>query len=115
MPNSLALTTDIFKPVSHLALIFEESERLAGQVLANFSHWKLQVNGAETPVDLLTAPTTLVESGLEVADFIMHTAGAQARADSWPPRRRDYPHNLRAVRTRPAVDQVQTIMESKLN
>jgi uncharacterized protein DUF3800 len=84
------LSNEVFTGVSNVALIFEESQRLNKQILSNFGHWKVKKQGAERIIDIFREEKANTEPGLEIADFIVHTAGSQARLDKWPSQRRDF-------------------------
>jgi hypothetical protein len=66
-------------PFKTIAMIFEASDRgdkLAARFFPNFT---FAVDGSNVPIEYRRAGKSLCEPGLEVADFIMHTAGAQVR------------------------------------
>jgi hypothetical protein len=56
----------------------------------NFSEWKLARASELRAVETLFASKKLAEPGLEVADFLMHTAGTQVWRGTWPAKRRDF-------------------------
>jgi hypothetical protein len=111
----IQLSNDVFKPIHDIVLVFEECQRLSEQVLANFSHWRVQVNGQEKPVEIFRATKDILEPGMEVADFVVHTAGAQARADTWPAQRRDFQTIFQPTGLAQEWVKFRQITESKLN
>lgn len=66
-------------PFSRLAVIVEESKRSSPLVAGAFAGFGLRVDDQDVPIDLAFMPKSASEPGLEVADFIIHTAGGQAR------------------------------------
>jgi hypothetical protein len=70
-------------PFSKIALIFDRSERLGPQIGRIFSDLRvtqtLEGTTRQIPVELCDAPKRLCEPALEVADFIIHTAGRAVR------------------------------------
>ncbi len=71
------------EPFSKIALIFDRSERLGPQIGRIFSDLRvtqtLEGTTRQIPVELCDAPKRLCEPALEVADFIIHTAGRAVR------------------------------------
>lgn len=92
-------------PLSRLALLVESSSRadaLANRYLGPFNVARIvRANGtAESPIHHYFLPKALNEPGLEIADFIMHTVGAQARArllNSAAPTRKDFAAVIQSV------------------
>lgn len=70
-------------PFSKIALIFDRSERLGPQLGRVFGELRvtqtLEGRARQIPVELCDAPKQLCEPALEVADFIIHTAGRAVR------------------------------------
>lgn len=62
-----------------VALVFEESERGSRLIAGCFGEAGATVFGIQVPVHLGFMPKSVGETGLEVADFIMHAAGCQVR------------------------------------
>lgn len=63
-----------------LYLIFENNQRIEGEIQKFFLNFhELDREGATIPVIGSFMPKTAVEPGLEIADTIMHTTGAQVR------------------------------------
>jgi hypothetical protein len=80
--NALGLRiVDIAKwmAFSELCIIFEASERADELIKEAFDGFALEENGAPIPVDCYFMPKSAGEPALEVADFIMHAVGRQAR------------------------------------
>lgn len=67
-------------PFDSIAMIFEASDRADMLAARFFSNFTLAVDGIDVPIKKGRMSKSLCEPGLEVADFIMHTAGAQVRA-----------------------------------
>lgn len=65
--------------ITSIALIIEESSRDYKLVKQYFKPHKIMANGEEIPTHYFFGGISLNLSGLEVADFIVHTAGAQVR------------------------------------
>lgn len=64
---------------SKLAVIIESSKRADPLVQAALANLRLEVDGAVLPADVYFMPKAVGEPALEVADFIVHTAGGQAK------------------------------------
>lgn len=62
-----------------VAVIFESSERADSLVEEAFQNFSLEENGTPLPVECYFMRKREGEPGLEVADFIMHAIGRQAR------------------------------------
>lgn len=94
-------------PLSRLALIVESSSRanaLANRYLGPFNVVRIEsARGAtEAQIHHYFLPKARNEPGLEIADFIMNTVGAQARArlfDSAAPTRKDFAAIIHSVPT----------------
>lgn len=70
-------------PFSKLHIMFEASDRLDDRTMRNFSDFKFLDRGEgkmQIPVEKYIMPKTACEPGLEIADFIIHTSGAQTKA-----------------------------------
>lgn len=63
-----------------LFIIFEESDRIEMKVLQSLSGKKVKRNNSEIEIELGLLPKSASMPALEVADFIIHTAGAQTRS-----------------------------------
>jgi hypothetical protein len=73
------LTPRIRPMPAEVAFIFEASERSDVLVQRYFSDIPVTIAGAHVPVQLGIMPKSVGDEALEVADFIIHTAGQQAR------------------------------------
>lgn len=62
-----------------VAVIFEASERANRLIQDAFQGFVLEEGGKPIPVDCYFMPKSAGEPGLEVADFVMHAVGRQAR------------------------------------
>lgn len=62
-------------PFVRVAVIIEESERSSLLVARAFEGFGLRVEDQEVPVEVAFMPKSAKEPALEVADFIIHTAG----------------------------------------
>ncbi|MFK4385164.1 hypothetical protein [Bradyrhizobium sp. USDA 223] len=62
-----------------IAMIFESSERADPLIEEAFQNIAIEEDGKRLPVDCYFMRKREAESGLEVADFIMHAIGRQAR------------------------------------
>jgi hypothetical protein len=66
-------------PFESLAVIFESSQRADGLVEEAFQGFALEEGGKPIPVECYFMRKEHAEPALEVADFIMHAVGRQAR------------------------------------
>jgi hypothetical protein len=64
---------------SEVNVIFEASERADRHIEAAFQDFRLKEGGAQIPVECYFMPKAAHDPALEVADFIMHAVGRQAR------------------------------------
>ena len=64
---------------TELKIIFEHSDRANPLIQAAFNDFSLEENGRPIPVECYFMPKSANEPALEVADFIMHAVGRQAR------------------------------------
>ena len=72
--------TPRFSPTpTEVAFIFEASQRGDALVQRYFSDIVVTIAGAQVPIHLGIMPKGAGDEALEVADFIVHTAGTQAR------------------------------------
>lgn len=62
-----------------IMVIFEASERADRLIEQAFQGFALEENGKPIPVECCFMPKSVAEPALEVADFIMHAVGRQAR------------------------------------
>ena len=62
-----------------LFILFESSERIESKVLAGISNKAIIRANIKIPIELAIIPKSACMSGWEIADFIAHTCGAQAR------------------------------------
>src|SRR5262249_44733735 len=62
-----------------VAVIFEASQRADPLIQAAFQGFGLEEGGKPVPLDCFFMPKNAGEPALEVADFIMHAVGRQAR------------------------------------
>lgn len=75
-------------------IVFESSDRADRHIEDAVGDFRLDENGAPIPVECYFMPKAVHDPALEVADFIMHAVGRQARRklegrdgfapDSWP-------------------------------
>jgi Protein of unknown function (DUF3800) len=81
---------------SRIALLFERSDRISASVARSMHGYTLQresAKGIQTtiPIEKFVIPKAAAEPCVEVADFVMHAAGGQARAwlerDGWESRK----------------------------
>jgi hypothetical protein len=63
-----------------LFIVFEESDRVEMKVIQSLSGRKIKQNSNDIKIDLGLAPKSACIPAMEVADFIIHTAGAQTRS-----------------------------------
>ena len=66
-------------PFTELKIIFEHSDRANPLIQAVFNDFSLEEDGRAIPVECYFMPKSANEPALEVADFIMHAVGRQAR------------------------------------
>jgi hypothetical protein len=66
-------------PFSELHLIFEASGRADELIEQAFGDFRLEENGRPIPVECYFMPKSVHDPALEVADFVMHAVGRQAR------------------------------------
>lgn len=66
-------------PFESMTVIFESSQRADPLITAAFQGFGLEVDGKSVPVDCYFMPKDAGEPALEVADFIAHSIGRQAR------------------------------------
>ncbi len=62
-----------------LFILFEASDRIEAKVLTSLSGRTVHRNNAQIEIELAVMPKAACAPALEVADFIIHTAGAQTR------------------------------------
>jgi hypothetical protein len=62
-----------------LKVIFESSERADRLIEGAFENFQLQENGRPIPVECYFMPKRAGDAAIEVADFVMHAVGRQAR------------------------------------
>ena len=78
-------------PLSRAVIIYEESERLEHKVMSRLAGNTLVGSTKTVPIELALMPKAASMPALEVADFVIHTAGAQARAHlAGKPIRKDF-------------------------
>ena len=63
-----------------LFILFEESERIEMKVLQSLSGKKIKQNSKEIKIELGLIPKSASIPAMEVADIIIHTAGAQTKS-----------------------------------
>ena len=66
-------------PFKELHVIFEASQRADSLIEEAMQGFGLEENGKSIPVECYLMPKSADEPSLEVADFIMHAVGRQAR------------------------------------
>lgn len=66
-------------PFTEVAVIFESSDRANKLIESAFQGFRLEEDGKTIPVDCFFMPKSAADPALEVADFIMHAVGRQAR------------------------------------
>lgn len=66
-------------PFNEMKVIFESSDRADRQIERAFGEFRLEEGGQQIPVECYFMPKSAGEPALEVADFIMHAVGRQAR------------------------------------
>jgi hypothetical protein len=62
-----------------LHVVFESSDRADGLMEEAFGDFRVEENGAQIPVECYFMPKRAADPALEVADFVMHAVGRQAR------------------------------------
>jgi len=82
-----------------LAVVIESSERADPLLQAALKDLRLEDDGKVIPAQIYFMPKSAQEPALEVADFLAHTAGAQAkwRVDGKSGFRRDYKAMFQSV------------------
>jgi hypothetical protein len=76
---------------SDLKIMFESSDRADPLIKEAFQDFGLEEDGRPIPVDCYFMPKSAGDPALEVADFIMHAVGRQARKNL---KQRDVPAGL---------------------
>ena len=71
-------------------VLIEASERLHVRIAQSLAERGMMLDGKHIPIELAVLPKALSFPALEVADFIVHTAGAQTRARGSKPVRKDF-------------------------
>jgi hypothetical protein len=66
-------------PFTEVNVIFESSRRADPLVQDAFSDFAIEENGKAIPVECFFMPESAGDPGLEVADFVIHAVGRQAR------------------------------------
>jgi len=81
-----------WQPFSSIAIIFEASERADRLIERAFGELQASIDGNPVPIECFFMPKSAAEAALEVADFIVHAIGGQARANllAQAPLRRDF-------------------------
>jgi len=64
---------------SSVAVIFEASDRANRTIVEAFGEMRIEEEGKPIPLDCFFMPKSVGEPALEVADFIVHSVGRQAR------------------------------------
>jgi hypothetical protein len=108
-------------PISNVALVFEESTRTDALAATSFEGYRLQIGQMGQPVRQVSVQKFRMakssgEAMLEVADFVMHTAGNEARTrmdGAVPSGRKDFDVVFRAVD--PRIISFCEITEAKQN
>jgi len=108
-------------PISNVALVFEESTRTDALAATSFEGYRLQIGQMGQPVRQVSVQKFRMakssgEAMLEVADFVMHTAGNEARRrmdGAVPSGRKDFDVVFRAVD--PRIISFCEITEAKQN
>ncbi len=67
------------KTINRVFILIEQSERIQFEITASFSGMRYQRENQQIPIELGLCPKSACVPALEVADFIIHTAGAQTR------------------------------------
>jgi hypothetical protein len=68
-----------WRQFGRMAVVIESSERADTLLQASLRDLRLEVGGTVLPADVYFMPKSAHEPALEVADFLIHTAGAQAK------------------------------------
>jgi hypothetical protein len=68
-----------WKQFARLAVVIESSERTDRLLQAVLRDIRVEADGTVLPADIYFMPKSAHEPALEVADFLIHTAGAQAK------------------------------------
>jgi hypothetical protein len=79
-----------WQPFSSIAIIFEASERADRLIDRAFGELQVSIDGNPVPIECFFIPKSAAEPTWEVADFVVHAIGGQARANllvQAPPRR----------------------------
>lgn len=66
-------------PFDSIAVIFESSQRADALITQAFQGFALEEDGKRIPLNCFFMPKSAREPALEVADFVMHSVGRQAR------------------------------------
>jgi hypothetical protein len=66
-------------PFTEVHVIFESSDRADRRIEAAFGDFRLEEDGRATAVECYFMPKAVHDPALEVADFVMHAVGRQAR------------------------------------
>jgi hypothetical protein len=66
-------------PFNELNVIFESSDRADRQIEGAFGDFQIEENGLPIPLECYFMPKSAGDPALEVADFVMHAVGRQAR------------------------------------
>lgn len=81
-----------WQPFSSVAIVFEALERADRLIERAFGELQVSIDGNPVPIECFFMPKSAAEPALEVADFIVHATGGQARANllAQAPLRRDF-------------------------
>jgi hypothetical protein len=66
-------------PFTELHVVFASSERVDREMERAFGEFRLEAGGKNIPVECYFMPKAAADPALEVADFVMHAVGRQAR------------------------------------
>lgn len=66
-------------PFTEMHVVFESSSRTDRLIEEAFADFNIEENGKAIPVECYFMPKAVNHPGLEVADFVMHAVGRQAR------------------------------------